>query len=148
MPRGVYNRDKKSTKTPKTPKTAKTAKTAGIKTASAPRAVKSNLVALPTASLTEKFSILTNNLVALSHVRSSFSGTTGKSLESQTELEIVQHVAAIRALRQEAFGKTELELEVVSEPVVETVQAGNGAGIPLPSVTSPLIPVPQTTPAS
>ena len=145
MPRGVYDRNKNAQGTQAAE--GKTAKAKGPKgkTKTAAPATRSNIVAHPTANVKEQFEILTSNITTLANVRATLSGND--AVAKRTEAEIIQHVVAIRDLRQKTFGLTsdeqaEQEAKKTAEATTTTVSVPGNGGVPLP-VTKPS-PVPPT----
>jgi hypothetical protein len=130
MPRGVYDRSKRTTKTEKAPKTKAVKKTKSAKSAK-PRTIK-----IWDISTEGRFHVLTENISAMVEV---LSLDVDKEFFSMAVRELARNFSALRELRQQVFGGD-------SEEPEQTVTPSNGGNPKLPS--KPLIPVPPIPPST
>lgn len=127
MPRGHYERKNKKNNTQKTD-------TAVAATSNAVSAQSAKVSAIPTTiNVAERFGILRENLTTLTHVRSSLSGIDG--ISKKTELEILEHLAVLKSLRQLVFGKTsdEMESDRAMAPVAPAMTVSQVPPSPFPA---------------
>lgn len=140
MPRGVYDRTKKSDKTGKTSKTPKMATNQEMASTNAPKKTKRISKEKRTDPLTElsvvdRFSLITANILTLGQIRTL---SISEDLAREIEDELRQHVTVLRNMRQQIFGG-DTDVEEVCQQTIPT----NG-GLPFPA--NPLIPVPPSSP--
>ena len=143
MPRGVYDRSAvKKDKTEKTPKAERAKKDPVAKKASR-QSAKTATHTTMADEVMAKFSVISNNLAALSHVRAHLE-ESDHGVRSHVDEELIQNLNTMRDLRRTYFGINAQETAPKAEAETVTPSSSNGSKTaPLPA--KPIFPVTPTT---